>query len=97
MTNRLPGPAYRDYETIPLSWAVQIESGIKAIQVQVAAGFDFDTKCFVLFRTNGTSDDFSVRKCLAKLFPATYQVFPPRPTQGLPQNCRISATMQSWE
>ena len=51
----------------------QMGSGVRAIQVRpwggpIGAGEE-QMKCFHVLRTDGSAEDFSVRKCLLKLFP----------------------------
>ncbi|KAK9808573.1 hypothetical protein WJX73_010528 [Symbiochloris irregularis] len=43
--------------------------GVKAIQVRDVSEHDFSTACFHLIRPDGSAEDFSMRKCVAELFP----------------------------
>ena len=46
---------------------MQIGPGIRALQVREHA--EMTSTCFYLLREDGTDDNFSVRKCVCKLFP----------------------------
>eukprot|EP00884_Botryococcus_braunii_P022479 jgi/Botrbrau1/8915/Bobra.0148s0029.1 len=49
---------------------VKIRPGVKSIRIRTYTAEDGDESvCFYLLKDNGTEDNFSVRKCLATLFP----------------------------
>ncbi len=50
-----------------LNKLMQIGPGIRALQVREHA--EMTSTCFYLLREDGTDDNFSIRKCVCKLFP----------------------------
>ena len=46
----------------------QLGAGVRAIRVREHP--EMDSTCFFLLRTDGSMDDVSVAKCVARLFPA---------------------------
>lgn len=53
------------------SSAVQLgEAGVRAVQVREHQKFNEVTSCFFLLRNDGSVDDVSARKCVARVFPS---------------------------
>lgn len=51
-------------------YSLQIGTGIQGVQVEkMHYENNTATNVFILYRNDATSDDFSVRKCVANLFP----------------------------
>ena len=46
------------------------EAGVRAVQVREHHKFNEVTSCFFLLRNDGSVDDVSARKCVARVFPS---------------------------
>ena len=48
---------------------MQLGSGVEAFQVREVRKRNVTSRCFFVLHTDGTEEDFSLRKCLNRLFP----------------------------
>ena len=48
---------------------MQLGSGVAAFQVREVRKRNVSSTCFFVLHTDGTEEDFSLRKCLNRLFP----------------------------
>ena len=70
----------------PTWFAVQIGCGVAAFQIM--KHHDIDSECFFVIRTDGSREDFSIRKSVASLFPEWAKANPPKATARIPDRGR---------